>query len=154
MGEKWKNILSQQDLFSRWKSGVTQDKLGSLSIFTNGRDRHGGDRSLGLSVGRRDGDGRARGVEGRTRRRRRRRRRRRARQQGLEVSAVGREHALVRDELVLALVTDSHHRVGRREGVLETGIAGAGCGTAAEPRSVQTVHRPDRPYRGDTRAPL
>lgn len=91
-----------------------------------------------LSVGRRDSDSRAGGIKGRTRRRRRRRR---ARQQGLEVSAVSREHALVRDELVLALVTNSHDRVGWRKRVLKAGVAGGAAGTAAEPRSVQTVHR-------------
>lgn len=46
----------------------------------------------------------------------------------------------MRDKLVLALVTDSHHRVGRRERVLKTGVAGT-SGTATEPRSVQTIHR-------------
>lgn len=56
---------------------------------------------------------------------------------------MSREHALVRDELVLALVTNSHDRVGWRKRVLKAGVAAAG--TAAEPRSVQTVHRPMHP---------
>jgi len=53
---------------------------------------------------------------------------------------VSGEHALVRDELVLTLVTNPHHCVRWREGILQTGVAGV-CGAAAEPRSVQTVHR-------------
>lgn len=47
----------------------------------------------------------------------------------------------MRDELVLALVTDSHDRVGWRERVLEAGVASGAAGPAAEPRSVQTIHR-------------
>lgn len=136
------SLLTYKISSFKLKIGITQSGLiegffihRAIQIFTNGRDRHGGDRSLRLAVGRGDSDSRAGGVEGRARRRRRRRR---ARQQGLEVSTVSRQHALVRHELVLALVTDPHDRVGWRKRVLEAGVA---AGPAAEPRSVQTVHR-------------
>lgn len=109
------------------------DPLNNPYSFTDGRHRYRSDRSLRLSVSRRDGDGRAGRVVGRARRRRGRRRR--ARQQSLQVSTVSREHALMRHKLMLAFVTNPHHCVGWRERVLQTWIAGAGS-TGAEPRSV------------------